>query len=57
MTSRVIARASSAPANEISSAGAEPVRPDRDGDGNQTSKVVPLDSVAIPWPDAMVVMS
>ena len=56
-TSRVTARAASAPASAVSSAGAEPDSADRDGDGNQTSRVVPLEIVAIPWPDAMVVMS
>jgi hypothetical protein len=26
---------------------------ERDGEGNQTSKVVPREIVAIPWPEAM----
>ena len=57
ITSRLIARAASTPANAVNSAGAEPEIADKEGDGNQTSKVVPLEIVAIPWPDAMVVMS
>ena len=57
ITSRVTPRAASAPANAVNSVGTEAESEDKDGDGNQTSKVVPLEMVAIPWPDAIVVMS
>ena len=55
-TSRETPRASSVPASAVNSAGAEAEREDKEGAGNHTSRVVPLAIVAIPWPDAMVVM-
>ena len=57
MTVRVTPRETSSPASEFNSAGAAPDSADNEGEGNQTSKVVPLEMVAIPWPDAIVVMS
>ena len=55
--SRVTPRASSLPTRALSSAGADHASGDKAGDGNHTSRVVPFEMVAIPWPDAVVVMS
>ena len=56
-SSRFTARAVSSPTSAVNSAGADPVSAVSAGAGNQTSRVVPLEIVAIPWPDAMVVLS